>query len=86
MDTSAARTFDFLPGDTTVFPDNSGHYMENTSETEDLVWLEIYNSDRAARIRLAQWMAVTPAPTVAQNFNLPEFVRSTKDEAQFAVA
>jgi oxalate decarboxylase len=51
-----------------------------------LVWIEIYNSDRAVSISLAQWMALTPAPIVAQSLNLPEdFVKSIKDEAQFAV-
>jgi oxalate decarboxylase family bicupin protein len=87
MGASAARPFDFLPGHTAVFPDISGHYVENTSEAADLVWIEIYNSDRALSISLAQWLALTPAPIVAQKLNLPEeFVRSIKDEAQFAVA
>ncbi|KAL8649181.1 MAG: hypothetical protein Q9210_004558 [Variospora velana] len=27
---------------TAVFPDNSGHYIENTSETEQLIWIELY--------------------------------------------
>lgn len=38
---AAARTFDFSAGDTAVFPDNSGHYVENTSDEEDLVWVEV---------------------------------------------
>lgn len=41
---AAARTFDFSSGDTAVFPDNSGHYVENTSDTEDLVWIEVSQS------------------------------------------
>jgi len=48
-----SRTFDFSVGDTAVFPDNSGHYSENTSETEELVWIEIYKSDRVADISLS---------------------------------
>lgn len=42
------------------FPDNSGHYIENTSEDETLEWVEIYKSDRVADISLAQWLALTP--------------------------
>lgn len=42
-----------------------GHYIENTSETEKLVWIELYKSDRVADISLAQWLALTPADTVA---------------------
>lgn len=54
-----ARTFDFTAGDTAVFPDNSGHYIQNTSPTENLVWIEIYKSDRVADISLTQ---VRPIP------------------------
>ncbi|EKG22531.1 Cupin 1 [Macrophomina phaseolina MS6] len=31
-----SRTFDFSAGDKAVFPDDSGHYIENTSEAETL--------------------------------------------------
>lgn len=83
MGTSDARTFDFGPGDTAVFPDNSGHYVENRSETEDLVWIEIYNSDRAIDISLSQWMALTPPEQVADTLNVPlSFVQSLKKEKQ----
>jgi oxalate decarboxylase len=51
---ATARTIDFSAGDTANFPDNAGHYIENTSETENLVWIEIYKSDRVADISLAQ--------------------------------
>lgn len=66
-----ARTFDLSAGDTAAFPDNSGHYIENTSETEDLVWIEIYKSDRVADISLTQWLALTPADLVAQTLAIP---------------
>ncbi|KAK3383481.1 oxalate decarboxylase oxdD [Lasiosphaeria ovina] len=66
-----ARTFDFGAGDTAAFPDNSGHYIENTSDTEDLVWIEIYKSDRVADIPLTQWLALTPADIVAQTLKIP---------------
>ncbi|CAK7207695.1 hypothetical protein SEUCBS139899_010506 [Sporothrix eucalyptigena] len=78
-----ARTFDFGPGDTAVFPDNSGHYIENTSDTEDLVWIEIYKSDRVADISLTQWLALTPADIVAQTLKVPlDFVNQLKKEKQ----
>ncbi|KAI9050283.1 hypothetical protein LZ554_005451 [Drepanopeziza brunnea f. sp. 'monogermtubi'] len=28
-----------------VFPENSGHYIENTSATEELVWIEIEHAE-----------------------------------------
>ncbi|KAI1826055.1 thermophilic glucose-6-phosphate isomerase [Xylaria intraflava] len=68
---SAARTFDFRAGDTGVFPDNSGHYIENTSDTEELVWIEIYKSDRVEDISLTQWLALTPADVVANTLKIP---------------
>ncbi|EPE10061.1 oxalate decarboxylase [Ophiostoma piceae UAMH 11346] len=78
-----ARTFDFGPGDTAAFPDNSGHYIENTSDTEDLVWIEIYKSDRVADISLTQWLALTPADIVAQTLKVPiSFVHRLKKEKQ----
>lgn len=65
-----ARTFDFSAGDTAVFPDNSGHYVENTSYNETLVWIEIYKSNRVADISLTQWLALTPPDLVAATLNV----------------
>ncbi|KAF7559856.1 hypothetical protein G7046_g4290 [Stylonectria norvegica] len=84
---ATARTFDFAAGDTAVFPDNSGHYIENTSETEDLVWIEVYKSDRVADISLTQWLALTPADVVAQTLKVPiSFVDTLKKEKQVLIA
>ncbi|KND90702.1 Oxalate decarboxylase OxdD [Tolypocladium ophioglossoides CBS 100239] len=84
---AAARTFDFSAGDTAVFPDNSGHYIENTSKTEDLIWVEIYKSDRVADIPLTQWLALTPADIVSQTLNVPiEFVEQLKKEKQVLIS
>ncbi|KAI9677597.1 MAG: hypothetical protein M1817_006551 [Caeruleum heppii] len=81
-----SRTFDFEAGDTAVFPDNSGHYIENTSDTEDLVWIEIYKSDRVADIPLTQWLALTPADIVASNLKLPiGLVEKLKKEKQVLI-
>ncbi|EXJ61042.1 hypothetical protein A1O7_05195 [Cladophialophora yegresii CBS 114405] len=82
-----ARTFDFQPGDTAVFPDNSGHYIENTSDTEDLVWIEIYKSDRVQDISLTQWLALTPADIVANTLKIDLSVaQGLKKEKQILVA
>ncbi|KXT06405.1 hypothetical protein AC578_6065 [Pseudocercospora eumusae] len=87
MGNAAARTFDFAAGDTAVFPDNSGHYVENTSETEDLIWIEIFKADRIADISLTQWLALTPAPYVAQSLNISiDFVKHLKKEKQLIIA
>ncbi|KAI9802094.1 MAG: hypothetical protein M1833_002015 [Piccolia ochrophora] len=81
-----SRTFDFEAGDTAVFPDNSGHYIENTSDTEDLVWIELYKSDRVADIPLGQWLALTPADIVASNLKVPiDFVEKLKKEKQVLI-
>jgi len=81
-----ARTFDFSAGDTAVFPDNSGHYIENTSQTEDLVWIEIYKSDRVADISLTQWLALTPVEIVAQTLKLPvSVVQNLKKQKQLLI-
>ncbi|KAL4922630.1 RmlC-like cupin domain-containing protein [Aspergillus aurantiobrunneus] len=83
---SKSRTFDFHPGDTAVFPDNSGHYIENTSDEETLVWLEFYKSDRVADISLAQWLALTPPETVAKVLKIDiEVVKQIREEKQLLV-
>lgn len=48
----------------------ASHYIENTSKTEDLVWIEIYKSDRVADISLTQWLALTPPAMAAQTLKV----------------
>lgn len=80
-----ARTFDFSAGDTAVFPDNSGHYVQNTG-TENLVWIEIYKAARVADISLTQWLALTPNDIVASTLKIPiSVVHSLKREKQVLV-
>lgn len=84
---SAARTFDFTAGDTAVFPDNAGHYVENTSANETLTWIEIYKSDRVVDISLTQWLALTPSHLVASVLHVDEsVVRGLKQEKQLIIA
>jgi oxalate decarboxylase len=85
-----------------LFPDNSGtyatpisatrlltligHYIENTSPTEDLVWIEIYKSDRVKDISLTQWLALTPANIVADILKIPfDVAKSLKKEKQILI-
>ena len=68
-------SFDFSSGISSgisilILCSESGHYIENTSETEKLVWIEIYKSDRVADISLAQWLALTPADIVANTLKV----------------
>lgn len=49
-------------------------FIENTSETKDLVLIEIYKSDRNADISLAQWLAPTPHDVVASILFIPSEV------------
>lgn len=82
-----ARTFDFQAGDTAVFPDNSGHYIENTSDTEDLVWIEIYKAEKVQDIPLGQWLALTPADIVAATLKIDiEVAKGIKDQKQVLLA
>lgn len=63
------------------------HYIENTSETEDLVWIEVYKSNRVADIPLTQWLALTPADIVAQTLKIPiEIAETLKKEKQVLIA
>ncbi|EZF30614.1 oxalate decarboxylase [Trichophyton mentagrophytes] len=82
-----ARTFDFTAGDAGVFPDNSGHYIENTSETEELIYLELYKADRVADVSLSQWLALTPSDIAAAAINVPiEVIEQIKKDKQYIVS
>ena len=84
---ATARTFDFSAGDTAVFPDNSGHYVENLSKTQPLKWIEMYKSDHVAEISLSQWLAVSPPSLVARTLNVSiDFVKTLKKEKQILLA
>ena len=82
-----SRTFDFQAGDTAVFPDNSGHYIENVSDSEDLVYIEVYKSDRVADIPLTQWLALTPSDIAAAVLKIPiSVVEQLKKDKQVLIA
>jgi oxalate decarboxylase len=63
-----------------------GHYILNTSEDEDLVWVEIYKSDHVADISLTQWLALTPHDIVADVLKIPiEVVNELKTVKQVLI-
>ena len=63
-----------------------GHYIENTSDTEKLVWIEVYKSDHFADVSLTQWLALTPPALVATALNIPvDVVQKLKKEKQYLI-
>jgi oxalate decarboxylase len=63
-----------------------GHYIENTSDTQNLTFIEIYKSERVADVSLTQWLALTPADIVADVLKIPiSVVLGLKKEKQVIV-
>ena len=50
-------------------PKSLGHYIKNTGNN-DLVFLEIFRSDRFEDVSLSDWLAHTPRAMVAQTLNM----------------
>lgn len=64
----------------------SGHYIENTSDSQNLTFIEIYKSERVADVSLTQWLALTPADIVADVLKIPiSVVQELKKEKQVIV-
>lgn len=69
-----------------VLTEHIGHYIENTSEDEDLIWIEIYKSDRVQDVSLTQWLALTPADIVANILKIPiEVAENLKKDKQLLI-
>jgi oxalate decarboxylase len=64
-----ARTMDFQEGDVGYVPMSNPHYVENTGDS-DLVFLEMFRTDRYEDISLAEWMAHTPHQLVEQHLGV----------------
>lgn len=63
-----------------------GHYIESTSETQNLTWIEIYKADRVADISLTQWLALTPADIAASILHVDfSFIERLKKEKQVLI-
>jgi len=67
----AAQTVDFNPGDIGYVQKNLGHYVKNTGTT-DLIFLEIFKSDRFTEVSLAQWLANTPRQLVREHLRVDD--------------
>ena len=64
-----AQTADFNAGDVGYVKKNLGHYVQNTGTT-DLVFLELFKSDRYAEVSLSDWLRHTPPQLVMQHLNI----------------
>lgn len=81
-----ATTFDYHPGDVGYFPQSNSHYVENTGD-EDLVFLEVLQTDSFTDISLGQWLGSTPRQIVADTLNLDdETLDKLKSEKQYIVS
>ena len=67
-------TQNFNPGDVGYIKRAYGHYIRNTGST-DLVYLEVFRSDRVEDISLSEWLTHTPRTMVVQSLNVsPEVI------------
>jgi oxalate decarboxylase len=64
---------DFEEGDVGYVLKSNPHYIEKTGDT-DLVFLEMFKSDRYQDISLAEWMAHTPHQLVNQYLQVGETI------------
>jgi oxalate decarboxylase len=64
-----ARTADFNAGDVGYVPKTFGHYIENTGDT-DLIFLEMFKSDRFQELSLSQWLTHTPPELVTHHLGI----------------
>jgi len=66
---SKARTADFNAGDVGYVPMTLGHYIENTGDT-DLIFLEMFKTDRFTDLSLSEWVSNTPPELVMQHLGI----------------
>ena len=64
-----ARTMDFQEGDVGYVQKTLLHYIENTGDT-DLVFLEMFKSDRYQEFSFSEWLAHTPSELVMAHLNI----------------
>jgi oxalate decarboxylase len=68
---SKARTADFNAGDVGLVPKTLGHYVENTGNT-DLIFLEMFKTDRFMDLSLSDWMTHAPPALISQHLGISE--------------
>jgi oxalate decarboxylase len=81
---STARTMDFNPGDVGYIPKTLPHYIENTG-SEDLVFLEMFNTSRYRDFSLNDWMTNLPPEVVTQTLNISRDVLDAIPRGNFAI-
>jgi oxalate decarboxylase len=64
-----ARTIDFQEGDVGYVQKTLLHYIQNTGDT-DLVFLEMFKSDRYQDLSLSEWLAHTPSELVLAHLRI----------------
>jgi oxalate decarboxylase len=64
-----ARTMDFQEGDVGYVQKTLLHYVENTGDT-DLVFLEMFKSERYQDFSFSEWLAHTPAELVMAHLHI----------------
>ena len=64
-----ARTMDFQEGDVGYVQKSLLHYIENTGDT-DLVFLEMFKSDRYQDLSFSEWLAHTPPKLVMAHLDI----------------
>ncbi len=64
-----ARTMDFQEGDVGYVQKTLLHYIQNTGDT-DLVFLEMFKSDRYQDLSLSEWLAHTPSELVLAHLRI----------------
>jgi oxalate decarboxylase len=64
-----ATTADFKAGDIGYVRKSLGHYVQNMGNT-DMVFLEIFKSDRYAEVSLSDWLRHAPPELVMQHLNI----------------
>src|SRR3954471_7525804 len=64
-----ARTMDFQAGDVGYVQKSLLHYVENTGDT-DLVFLEMFKSDRYQDLSLSEWLTHTPPELVMAHLRI----------------
>jgi oxalate decarboxylase len=70
-----ARTFDLKAGDVGYVPLATGHYLENTGDTQ-FRFLETFKSPYFIDLSLDTWMALTPSKLMEAHLNLDRQVMS----------
>jgi oxalate decarboxylase len=69
MNEGRVRTMDFNANDVGFVPRVATHYIENTGNT-DVMFLEMFKSDRFVDVSLNNWLRRLPPETVTSHINL----------------